>query len=137
MALRILPLIAIPLIIYNIIALLASGPDTDAVFRRILFSIPLPSGGRWSFSWGDVVLLLTFVLLFVELIKSTFTSISVMIDHMLATVVFIICLIEFLVVKSCATSVFFMIMTAALIDVVAGFSISMRAARRDINFGGS
>ena len=136
MALRILPLITIPLILYNVIAVFASGPDPDSVFRSVLFSLPLPSGGRWSFSWGDLLIVITLCMLFVELIKSTFTSISVMVDHMLATLIFIVCLIEFLVVKSCATSVFFLIMIAALIDVVAGFSISMRAARRDINFGG-
>ena len=137
MALRIIPLITIPLVLYNLIAVTGSGGDMDGLLRRVLFGIPLPSGGRWSFSTGDLLILITLCLLFIELIKSTFTSVSVMIDHMLATVVFIICLIEFLVVKSCATSVFFMIMIAALIDVVAGFSISMRAARRDINFGGS
>ena len=48
---------------------------------------------------------------------------------------FVICLIEFLTVKEAATSVFFIIMFIALIDVIAGFSVTIRAARRDLNVG--
>ena len=43
------------------------------MFRQPLFGLPLPSGGRWAFSWGDLLLLITLLLLFVELIKSTST----------------------------------------------------------------
>jgi hypothetical protein len=50
--------------------------------------------------------------------------------------VFIACLIEFLLVDKAFTSVFFMIMVATLIDVVAGYTIGIRVARRDIGFGG-
>ena len=41
---------------------------------------------------------------------------------------------EFLVVPAAATSEFFFILFVTLIDVVAGFSITIRGARRD--FGG-
>jgi hypothetical protein len=47
---------------------------------------------------------------------------------------FVVCLIEFLVVRQAATSEFFFILVVTLIDVIAGFSITIRAARRD--FGG-
>jgi hypothetical protein len=36
-------------------------------------------------------------------------------------------------VKGAAHSVFFTLMVIALVDVLAGFSVSMRAATRDIN----
>ena len=49
--------------------------------------------------------------------------------------VFVACLIEFLTVPQAATSTFFMIMVVALIDVVAGYTIGIRVARRDMAFG--
>jgi hypothetical protein len=51
--------------------------------------------------------------------------------------VFIAALIEFIVVPQAATSVFFLILVTLLIDVVAGFTIGIRVARRDIGFGAS
>ncbi len=60
-----------------------------------------------------------------------------MVDHGLSMVVFILCLIAFLMVPQAQTSVFFFIMVAALIDVVAGFMIGIRTARRDLNIGGN
>ncbi len=135
MSLRVIPLLVIPFILYNVIAMLGGGKEADAIFREPLFSFTMISGGRWSFSWGDLLILITMLLLFVELIKATFTSTSSMIDHGLSMLVFIACLIEFIVARQAATSVFFFIMTAILIDVVAGFSIGMRTARRDLNIG--
>ena len=146
MSFRALPLLVIVFILYNVIALLAgsptaeevavlgSGSEADAVFRRVLFSVPmLSSGARWTFSWGDLIILFTLVLLFVELLKSTYTTGVSLIDHGLSMLVFIGCLIEFLLVERAATSVFFFIMVAALIDVVAGYTIGIRTARRDLN----
>jgi hypothetical protein len=130
MSLRILPLIFIPFVIYNVMAFL--GVD----FAKEMFALRLPSGADWRFTSGDLIILMTMFLLFIELIKATFTSSSAMIDHGLSMLVFIACLIEFIVARQAGTSVFFFIMMAALIDVVAGFSIGMRAARRDLNLGG-
>jgi hypothetical protein len=59
-----------------------------------------------------------------------------MVDHGLSMLVFIACLVEFLLVRQATSSVFFFIMVAALIDVVAGALIGIRTARRDLNIGG-
>jgi hypothetical protein len=60
-----------------------------------------------------------------------------MVDHGLSMIVFIACLVEFLLVRKATSSVFFFILTASLIDVVAGALIGIRTARRDLNIGGS
>jgi hypothetical protein len=39
-------------------------------------------------------------------------------------------------VSQAASSVFFLLMMTALIDVIAGFTIGIRVAKRDIGFGG-
>ena len=76
------------------------------------------------------------MLLFVELIKSTRTGGSSIVDHALSMVLFMICLVEFLTVRQAGTSEFFFILVVTLIDVVAGFSITIRGARRDFGLGG-
>ncbi len=136
MSLRVIPLLVIAFIAYNVVVLLGGDGTADEILRKPLFSLPMVSGEKWVFSWGDLLILLTMCLLFVELIKSTYTSSSQMVDHGLSMLVFIACLVEFLLVKKGTSSVFFFIMVAALIDVVAGALIGIRTARRDLNFGG-
>jgi len=136
MSLRVIPLLVVAFIIYNVVVLLGGDATADAILRKPLFSLPMVSGEKWVFSWGDLIILLTMMLLFIELIKSTYTSNSQMVDHGLSMLVFIACLVEFLLVKKATSSVFFFIMIAALIDVVAGALIGIRTARRDLNIGG-
>ncbi len=138
MSLRAIPLIIIPFIMYFIIGVLGGGNIADETFRRVLFKVPLVNNtsGGWAFSWGDLIILITMFMLFIELLKSTYTSTVSMVDHGLSMVVFILCLIAFLLAPPAQTSVFFFIMVAALIDVVAGFMIGIRTARRDLNIGG-
>ena len=135
MSLRALPLIAVPLILYNLLILFAGSASPYDFLHRAIFSIPMIKGAMWVFTRGDFIILLTFVVLFIELIKATYTSTSALVDHGLSMLVFIACLIEFLVVNAAATSTFFFVMLAAAIDVVAGFTIGIRVARRDLSIG--
>jgi hypothetical protein len=73
-------------------------------------------------------------LLFVEVLKSTRSNNASVVDHLLSTGVFIVFLVEFLLVPSAATSVFFILMLLALLDVLAGFSVSIRSAGRDVTY---
>lgn len=84
---------------------------------------------------GDMILIAALALLFIEVLKATRTGSSSIIDHMLSTAVFVGCLVEFLLVAQAATSTFFLLMAMALFDVIAGFSVSIRAARRDFGIG--
>lgn len=131
LSLRALPLLAIALIIYNVVAL-SGGTD---MLSKELFSMPMLKGGVWKFTVGDLVLLVTILTFFVEIIKSTFTGSAAILDHALSMVLFIIAGLEFLIVPQAANSVFFFIVLLCLIDVIAGYTIGMRAARRDISFG--
>ncbi len=135
MSLRAIPLLAIAFILYNLIAL--SGLPLD----KTIFSVPMvsknPDGTSvlWRFTWSDFIILATMVLLFIEILKSTYTSTSSLVDHALSMLVFVACLIEFLLVGKAANSAFFFILVATLIDVIAGFTIGIRVAKRDIGFG--
>jgi len=104
------------------------------VFDTELLTVGMLSGGIWKLTVGDLVILITLTLLFIELIKATRTGGSSIVDHALSMLLFMICIVEFLAVRQASTSVFFFILFVTLIDVVAGFSITIRGARRD--FGG-
>ncbi len=93
------------------------------------------SHATWVFSWGDLILLVTLIVLFIEILKATYTSTASLVDHGLSMIVFIAALIEFMVVPQAATSVFFLILVTLLVDVIAGFTIGIRVAKRDIGFG--
>jgi hypothetical protein len=91
---------------------------------------------HWVVSFGDLLILLSLILLFVELLKSTSTGTAAIFNHALSMLVFIICLVEFLLHPAFATSVFFIIMVMSLLDVLAGVVVTIIAARRDVEFAG-
>ena len=134
MSIRAIPLIVIAFILYNIVVLFGRGPEAlDAT----IFNMKLLSGGIWNFRVADLLMLITLILLFIEILKSTYTTSSTLIDHGLSMLVFIACGIEFLTVPHAATSVFFLIMAATLIDVIGGYTIGIRVAKRDLSIGGN
>lgn len=117
----------------------AAATQGTGILRTVILKLPSIRGGdgpSWTFTLGDLLMQITLLLLFVEIVKATYTSTASLLDHGLSMLVFIACLIEFLMVDSAYTSVFFFIMVATLIDVVAGYTIGIRVARRDIGFGG-
>jgi hypothetical protein len=50
---------------------------------------------------------------------------------------FVVCLILFLLWSGAATSGFFLIMALTLVDVIAGFTVTLAGARRDIGLAGT
>lgn len=128
------PLLLIPLVIYNFVVFLFMGGN-PAGWSTQLFSIPMVSGQVWALTAGDLLLVAGVVCLFFEVIKSTNTGRNSVIEHMLSTAVFVIFLVEFLLVGACASSVFFLLMIMALVDVVAGFTVSITGAGRDVTMG--
>ena len=129
------PLLALPLLAYNLMALF--GYSDGTAWAAPLFSFAMVSGGVWAVSAGDVFIVVSLLLLFGEILKATRFGSASVVDHMLSTAVFVVCLVEFLLVGFAATSVFFILMVMALIDVIAGFTVSIRAAARDVQFGGA
>jgi hypothetical protein len=142
-----IPWLLVAIILYNLIAFTGGTPPPltlqdgtlvqHTVFDSRLFSIDMISGGSWALTIGDLMTIITLVLLFIELIKATRTGGSSIVDHALSTILFVVCLVEFLIVREAATSVFFFLLVVTLIDVIAGFSITIRAARRDFGFAGA
>lgn len=133
-----LPWLVVAIVLYNLIAFSSSWPASPVdgstavnVFDDSLMSLRMISGEVWNLTVGDLVVIVTLILLFIELIKATRTGGNSIVDHALSMILFIVCIIEFLTVDRAATSTFFIILFVTLIDVVAGFSITIRGARRD------
>lgn len=138
---NVFPLILIPVLTYNIWAFGATasadeGVDVRTHLQAEWMHIQMASGVPWILTFGDVMVLLALILLFVELLKSTSTGTAAIFNHALSMLVFIICLVEFLLHPAFATSVFFIIMIMALLDVLAGVVVTIISARRDVEFAG-
>ena len=133
-----IPLLIVPVVIYNLVILLGTGgldPAVGAasVLGEVLFRVPMTSGAVWNISIGDLILFLSLILLFVELLKSTSSQRVAIVNHALSMALFVVCLVEFLLLPGFAGSVFFLILTMVLLDVLAGFIVTIIASRRDFD----
>jgi hypothetical protein len=124
-----IPLLIIPFAIYNMVAFLMPGLGwTDRIA-----TVAMMSGASWTITPEDALVTLAIFLLFVEIFKATRGSSSRgIVDHMLSMFLFVVMLVEFLLVPQAATSTFFLLMMISFVDVIGGFTIAARAARRDI-----
>src|SRR5687768_17299858 len=108
-----IPLLVLPVVAYNLIVLTLSGGlnavDADARMSLQLFSVRMSSHIDWMVSLGDVMIAASLGVLFVELLKSTTSRRVAIINHALSMLLFVACLLEFLLLPACATSTFFLI----------------------------
>lgn len=125
----------IPLLLFLLIAYFVVVFFTGPELTTQLFSLDMVSGAVWTFTVSDLFLVVGLVLLFIEIVRATGTSQSSIINHGLSMMVFILCLVAFFTVPEAATSTFFFITALALLDVVAGFSVTITTARRDFAVG--
>jgi hypothetical protein len=136
-----IPLLALVVLVYNLVGLTLAGgglhaADAAVQLSQQLFVIHMTSGAGWPVSLGDLLLAAGLVVLFIELLKSTTSRRVAIVNHSLSMVLFIICLVEFLLFQACATSTFFLITLMVLLDVLAGFIVTIVSARRDVDFVG-
>lgn len=125
------PLLLIPFAVYNMIAFLLNMD-----FHQRMFGVPLLSGQSMDVSMGEVLIILAVLLLYVEILKSTRLSSKAIVDHVLSIVLFIIMVIEFITVQRAATSTFLILTALSFVDVIGGFTITIRTAQRDVSYEG-
>jgi hypothetical protein len=98
--------------------------------NETVMALPLPSGGAWTISLGDLIVAASLAIFFFELLKAGGGRSTAIIAHTLAMVLFGACLAEFLLFRSFATSTFFLITVMVLLDLAAGFFSTLMAERR-------
>ena len=125
--LRAVPLLGFVLVLANMLALLGEGFDTE------LLKFTMTSGADMRLDAGDLVVLAGLLLLYVEIFKATRTSNASILDHVASLVVFVVALVEFLLLPRFAHGAFLALLVMTLIDVIAGFTVTLSSARRDFN----
>lgn len=158
------PLLLIPILIYNLVAFYgqipgvpvddlwcehAFGQGVHAVCCQLddaLIRVPMiarfPDGAEggaeravWPISASDIMIGFGLIMLFFELLKSTGVGQSSIINHGFSLIVFVIGLVEFLLLPQFASSTFFFLILMSLLDVLAGFMVTIASARRDVALG--
>jgi len=133
---KFLPLFAILLAAFWGLHQLGYFPDK---LNDVLFYVKLPSGAFWKPTWGDLVVLTGLIVLYIEIFKATRTSSISIVDHTLSTIVFVAFLVSWMVfpwtIGEKSNSTFLLLTVMAFIDVIAGFTITIAAARRDFMMG--
>jgi len=146
------PLFLIPVAIYCAVALTTGGDPVTmmqgadvlsdkasplmAILGEKAFTIPMIAGDiEWVMTKGDALLLISIAVLFMEILKSTSTGTATIMNHAMSMIVFIVCLMLFLLHPNFATSTFFIITVMALLDVLAGVVVTIVSARRDFGVG--
>jgi hypothetical protein len=122
-----IPLLAFVVAAYTLLALVAPG-----WLEATQFVMPLLSGRSLPFQGGDLLLVVGLALLCVEIYRATNSSTAAIINHVLSLVVFIVALIELIIMPRMANMTFFLILLMTLSDVIAGFTVTISTARRDV-----
>jgi hypothetical protein len=135
MSLKRIPLLGFILIGYNILVILSGTTTTDEL-DKILLSTRLISGGQFQLQVSDVYILVALIALYIEIFRAARTSTATIIDHALSMLVFVIFLIQFIVAPKAGNPTFLILTFMSLLDVIAGFTVSLSTARRDFNFEG-
>ncbi len=126
------PMFAIPLIAYNILMISGDSLQTNPDIIRIPL---MANDDAMHLKMGDILVILGILFLYFEILKATRASKATIVDHALSLVVFIIFLIEYIVVAGAGTATFMILALMSLLDVIAGFTITISTSRRDISFG--
>lgn len=126
-----IPFVGVVALIYLFVGLVSSTALGGALFTVTLFS-----GATWSLATADLFMIVGLLALLVELLKALRVGGHSAVDHMLSMTVFVICLLCFLLWDVAATTGFLLLTIMSLIDVMAGFAVSLATARRDITIDG-
>jgi hypothetical protein len=126
-----IPFVGVVAVVYLILGIISSTALTGVLLTLTLFS-----GAAWSLVTSDLFIIIGLIALLIELLKALRVGGHSAVDHMLSMVVFVGCLLCFLLWDVAATTGFLLLTIMALVDVMAGFAVSLATARRDITIDG-
>jgi hypothetical protein len=120
------PLLLIPFALYNMIAFLLNMPFTDT-----MFSIPLMDGRRLPVTTGDLLLAIAMLLIYVEVLKVSRVSKSVM-DHVLSFILLAAMVSELVLVPRVTTPTLMLLAVLSFVDLIIGLSVRGRRKQPEI-----
>lgn len=128
------PLNLFVLLGYNILVFMSS--EQSYLPDKIVTQFEIASSGATlTITWNILFVLIGIVVLYIEILKSTRASMQAVLDHVLSLCVFVVFLIELLILREMGSATFLILTLLSLIDVIAGFTVSLSTAQRDITLG--
>ncbi|RMF54449.1 MAG: hypothetical protein D6748_16390 [Calditrichaeota bacterium] len=134
-----IPLFFILLLLYNVVVIglkSEKGSEGPPPLKKQLHTFTLPSDEQWPLTVEDVFIIMGIMVLYIEILKSTRSGTITIVEHTLSVFVFIAYLMEFMMSDLVVYSSFVYLGCMSLVDVLAGFTISIAAARRDFQISG-
>ncbi|MEY3220557.1 MAG: hypothetical protein RIT27_1914 [Pseudomonadota bacterium] len=132
MNLRDIPSMAILFVIYNVLALVGMAGSLDT---SPLFHLPMVSGAQVPVTGGAILTIIGLIFLYIEIFKSTRADAEQMLEQTFSMGLFVVFLVEFLLIKGAGTTTFFMLMIIQLLDVMAGFTVTVASKRAGLQVG--
>ena len=130
------PLLLLMIAAYGLFVLTTGSAEVGTALNAELININTTSGDQLMFTTGDLFILISFVILFIEVIKSTSTGTVSIMNHGLSAAVMVLAVVLLLIAQGFGSTTFLFITLMTMFDVIAGFIITTITARRDIGFGG-
>lgn len=128
-----IPLLILPLTAYvALVFALGGGPyglHASQMLAHPVLRLAAARGGVWPVSVGDLLLAAGLIVSFIEMLKGIADRRVAIANHALSIALFIACLAAMLLAPAFATSTFFLLTLMALLDLVAGFIVTMGTAR--------
>jgi hypothetical protein len=126
------PLNGILLIFYNL--LVFSSSESNYLPDKVVTTISITSSGaELHITWNILFVLLSIGILYIEILKATRATYQALLDHVLSLCVFVVFLVELIILREMGSATFLILTLLTLLDVVAGFTVSLASARRDIS----
>ncbi len=114
------PLLIIPFAIYNMILFLLHMPFTATVF-----TIPIGQGRELSLSIGDLLIIYSMLLLYIEVLKAARFDSKGLVDHILSFVLFAATTAELVLVPEAESSTLLLLSALSFIDLITGLSLAI------------
>lgn len=126
------PLLVLPMIYFNLAVFIGFGADpvqVNAWLAGSAFQLTMFTGAVWSMTQGDLIVAAAMGLLFIEILKSVGSPMLSMVNHGIAVMTLLVYVVEFISVPGFTHTVFFLLALMQLIDVIAGYTITIVATR--------
>ena len=126
------PLLLLPMLYFNFMAIGVYGMDSVAVnawLASSAFQLTMFSGAVWSMTQADVIVAAAMGLLFIEILKSIGSPMLSLVNHGIAVMTLLVYVVEFISFPAFTVSTFFLLALMQLIDVIAGYTITIVASR--------
>ena len=126
------PLLLLPALYVNFMIFAVYGMDPAAVAKWLsstAFQLTMFSGAIWSMTQADVILAAAMGLLFIEILKSVGSPMLSLVNHGIAVMTLLIYVVQFISFPAFTNSTFFLLAMMQLIDVIAGYTITIVSTR--------